>query len=180
MNHIWVTSDWHINHGETLMGYTGRPSNYAELILENLKTTVKEGDTLINLGDVIFYGASELKQYLGQIKGTKILVRGNHDVRHGDNWFHERGFDVVCESIVIKNILFTHEPKDHFGKAMGNCSGHLHNRGGNTPNVHIVSPHHYLISVEWTNYQPVNFDTIQAALLKNYRTLKQPPDKQHV
>lgn len=166
MNNNWVITDTHIGH-DNILKYCRRPTNHAEILLENLIKTVKDGDTLFHLGDVIFGDYSKLKPYLDQVKGSKVLILGNHD-RKSDNWYRQNGFDVVCSSMVIKGVLMTHEPKDYYGGCYGNLHGHIHNRDGDTPNVHSFSPHHYLLSLEWANYAPVNFDKIQAALLKNY------------
>ncbi len=162
VNNVWVTSDWHIGHVSKMIEYCDRPINYEERILENLKKFVGDGDTLINLGDVIFGDRNKLKPFMDQIKGTKILIRGNHD-HASNNWYHQNGFDVVCSSMIIKGVLMTHEAKHHYWGCYGNLHGHNH-----IGEIHEISKHHYLMSVERTNYQPVNFDKIQAALVKNY------------
>ena len=63
VNNVWVTTDFHIGHSK-IKEYCLRPDNYEELILNNLKSVVKSGDTVINLGDVLLGDHSLLKPFI--------------------------------------------------------------------------------------------------------------------
>ena len=70
---------------------------------------VAQDDIVIHLGDVILGRNSELFSIMEQLKGKKILCRGNHD-HESDQWYTKRGFDFVCDYYVYNNIAFSHAP----------------------------------------------------------------------
>lgn len=109
---ILILADTHFNH-EAMKTLEHRPLNYDALIKSNWKKLVKPEDTIIHLGDVILARASELKDILADLPGTKILVKGNHDW-HGNNWYLEKWFNFVCDKIEMTinniNVIFTHAP----------------------------------------------------------------------
>lgn len=85
------------------------------------------------------------KEIYPQLTGRKILIRGNHDRNHSNSWWMSNGFDFSCDSLVIRDILLTHEPANAIINADGwekygsleantlphdckiNIHGHLHN-----------------------------------------------------
>ena len=46
---------------------------------------VRKDDIVYHLGDVGFGSTDELKELVGRLNGTKILIRGNHDFKRGIN-----------------------------------------------------------------------------------------------
>lgn len=157
---IWITADNHYNH-PNLLKYCYRPEGYEELVTKQLEEFVQEGDILINLGDVIIYEPNQLKDYMKNIKGTKILVRGNHDQK-SDSWYIRQGFDIVCDSIVMKKILFTHKPAESIPRHIRlNIHGHLHNSQHHDDETDsFLTDKHYLIAIENTKYKPVLLESI--------------------
>lgn len=130
----WVISDTHLNHRK--LEEFGRPKDFEELILKNLRNKFAPGDTLIHLGDVCI-GNDEM--WMNRftkalpIDVRLILVRGNHDHK-SDKWYVEHGFDFVCDQFIGtyfgKRILFSHEPQiPDNAKIDWNIHGHTH---GNT------------------------------------------------
>jgi calcineurin-like phosphoesterase family protein len=86
-------------------------------------------DTLIHLGDVIFYNYADLKDILDGIPGRKVLTMGNHDKRNA-TWYMNHGFTFAADAIVMGNIMFSHKPiKDFPSGVEYNVHGHLHNTG---------------------------------------------------
>lgn len=72
--------------------------------------------TFIHLGD-----CEQSNIYYPHTPVISILVKGNHDNSTVDP------FDIVCDSIVIDTLLFTHEPVERLPKgAHYNVHGHLH------------------------------------------------------
>ena len=69
---VWLYSDTHFNEDEDLhVPFSNRPS--AEEQIKMINSKVGRKDTLILLGDV---GDIECAQ---QLRGYKILIKGNHD-----------------------------------------------------------------------------------------------------
>lgn len=113
---IWIISDTHFDH-ENIKKYEGRPDNFNELIIKNWNDRVAENDLVIHLGDVIFRKKDEtnedrgnhLRKYLSQLKGKKMLTRGNHD--HFDPaWYIDKGFDSVVDYFILNDLAFSHAP----------------------------------------------------------------------
>lgn len=77
-NRIYIISDRHLEH-PAILEFESRPVGYEKLFRERWNKVVKKQDTVIDLGDVIFNNAKNLKSYMNELNGKKILVRGNHD-----------------------------------------------------------------------------------------------------
>jgi len=150
MRNIWLITDTHFNHN-AMIPYCGRPENYTELILENWSKVVQEGDVTIHLGDVIFSKSGTLLQLLSRVKGTKILVRGNHD-KEKDNWYMTHGFDFTCDELVKKDVLFSHIPKPKRDGIRLNVHGHFHNTDHRSVEPEISAyydpEYHKLLAIE--------------------------------
>ena len=74
----WLITDTHFNHAR-IIEYEGRPADYQNLIVSNVRRLVNHEDLVIHLGDVILGRQSELPEFKGHMRGTRLLVRGNHD-----------------------------------------------------------------------------------------------------
>jgi calcineurin-like phosphoesterase family protein len=140
---LYLISDTHLKH-DKMTTYCDRPSNFTELVHKNVMNTVKPTDTLIHLGDVGI-GKHDAWEWMIQAwPGRKILIRGNHDRAHSCGWWSQHGFHFACDSLVIRNVLLTHEPANAVIKSDGhrpygaleeslpegsvvNVHGHLHN-----------------------------------------------------
>lgn len=142
----WITSDTHFNH-DVLVHENLRPPDNKKLILSEWKRLIAKQDTLIHLGDVIFYQYQELKGILDSVPCRKILTRGNHD-KKTNGWYQRNGFDFVCDGMRLGEYYFTHKPEDY----LVNVHGHLH--------LHDTIPGKVLISLEKLNYKLVKFDNL--------------------
>ena len=94
MANIYVTSDTHFNH-KNIIEYCNRPYSSVEemnkAIIDNWNSVVKDEDTVYVLGDFCLGGKEAIKELCSQLKGHKILIKGNHD--HGTNTtYKEAGF----------------------------------------------------------------------------------------
>lgn len=82
MSKIWLTSDTHYSHKNTLR-YCGRPfftiKQCDDAMIERWNTVVKPEDTVYHFGDVAMHTAP-MKRILPQLNGKKILIVGNHDL----------------------------------------------------------------------------------------------------
>lgn len=83
---IWFTSDLHIGH-ENVIRFCDRPFDDAEqmkeVFIKNYNELVGPEDTCIFVGDIFLYHTpKEMRKILDRMNGKKILVRGNHDLKH--------------------------------------------------------------------------------------------------
>lgn len=113
---MYFTSDLHFNH-KNVINYCKRP--YADTkemdksLIENWNNTVKKDNELVYvLGDFAFCGKQYMTAILSQLRGKKILVKGNHDPKA--HVMLECGFDEVIENDRIKignhSVLVSHFP----------------------------------------------------------------------
>lgn len=124
----WVISDTHFYH-PNIINYENRPVGFEEKIIKNLQRLLVPQDTLIHLGDVIFYRYTELKSILDSFPGRKILTLGNHDKRN-PGWYMRNGFDFAADVIQMGKVIFSHKPLEFFpDNAEINVHGHLHSTG---------------------------------------------------
>lgn len=128
-NNIWVCSDWHL----WLRDEKGKPkchkASYFNTIFSNYKDTVKDGDLVIYLGDLVDgeladeKSFDELRDIIKTLPGTKVMVRGNNDLKDA-NYYKSCGFKYVVQAFVWSNVLFTHIPIENAFDL--NIHGHLH------------------------------------------------------
>jgi calcineurin-like phosphoesterase family protein len=157
---IYIISDTHFNHSRIVTHFGFRPYNFNDLIIDQCNKILKEDDILINLGDVIWGNKEQLKTYLSQIPGKHILVKGNHDFKHSNTFFYDSGFSFVCNQITIGKYVLSHKPVPIKNDEI-NIHGHFHNMSQDHWEEDlkaILTPNHYLFSLEKTKYAPVNLD----------------------
>jgi calcineurin-like phosphoesterase family protein len=171
---IFVISDLHINHFN-IIRYTGRPflseKHQTDTIVTRWNSTVSSNDEIIVCGDFAFINKDFDSSIINTLKGHKILIIGNHD-RKSKNYYSEHGFDFVCESLALRDILFTHYPLDEIFplhvvkellcKYQYNIHGHIHEK--ETTNTRFIN-----VSVEqkYMNYTPILLDRLISLKEKN-------------
>jgi len=167
---IWLISDTHFNHAKILEfnGYDGKPirpfdtvEQMNECMLDNWNDTVKDGDTVIHCGDVLFGDAKVdwlNKNFLG-LPGKKKLALGNHD----NVKFLAPFFKDVQYWYNIDNLVFTHMPLHPQtlgerlrwnGQDVVNVHGHI--RSNPSPD----GPYK-CVCVEQINYTPINIEELK-------------------
>lgn len=116
--------------------FDNRPFTSIEEMNQELITrwnkVVAPCDTVYILGDMFWCKNTEAIPILDQLKGSKILIKGNHDRCH-DKEFASR-FDKICDYMEIKdgsrNVVLCHYPipcfnKHYYGEY--HLYGHVHN-----------------------------------------------------
>lgn len=96
------------------MRWDERPEDHTERSLRELKAHLRPGDTLINLGDMVWSRAprQQAQQLLGRVAQEilagvhHLLVLGNHDKLPRRD-YADAGI-LVLEQLVIQNTLFSH------------------------------------------------------------------------
>lgn len=176
MSNIFLTTDSHLGHAQ-MVKFCGRPENHSELILLGYRNNLKEGDTLIHLGDICIGNDDawhlDLKGYIPE--GVKrILVRGNHD-KKSDSWYLNHGWNFVCDEFsghyFGKYVTFSHVPIPNAKNI--NIHGHFHNNlhrllkkefitpGEEDRNMALIenmNSNHRLLCIEDLNYRPVTLE----------------------
>ena len=140
-NAIWIISDLHFGEDEDLrQAYPNRPA--AEEMIKEINKKVGRNGTLIICGD------AGLPEFVSQLKGYKILIKGNHEP--GLENFNGI-FDEVYEGMLIihPHIILSHEPIQ-FPYAF-NIHGHNHN------GLHFTYGH-MNVCADVIGYSPTNFN----------------------
>jgi calcineurin-like phosphoesterase family protein len=165
---IWP--DLYLGH-ENVIRYCNRPfadvTEMSMALLHAWKSAVKNGDTIINLGDV---GLKLNKEYLTtviqRLPGYKILVMGNHDRKKSVRWWLDVGFNEVYPRPVVYEgkYILSHAMVDiSKGSEFINFHGHVHNLESGIPNCINVS-------VEATGYKPVLIED----MVSGYEAMNRP------
>lgn len=99
MGKNYFIADTHFFH-EKIIKMCNRPfDNVEEMnkkLIENWNKKVTDDDTVYILGDVSFKGSKENTiSILKQLKGKKILIKGNHD-----RFVGQRDFDECFEKVL--------------------------------------------------------------------------------
>ncbi len=156
---IYFISDTHFNH-INIIKYCDRPFNNVkemnEYIISKWNAIVKENDIVYHLGDVGFGTTEILKELVSRLNGTKILLRGNHDLKRGINGWKEVGFsEVYKKKIELDNLILTHEPIDIEDKNKINVFGHIHNK---PLDERFNKNNHICVSCDVIDYTPVGLE----------------------
>lgn len=179
---IYFTADLHLGHSN-LLKISNRPFTDVEemdkILIANWNKRVKGNDTVYILGDLC-YKCNDPERYLAQLKGKKILIRGNHDA-WVDKLEKDKYFITVTsfleQSLFGRIITFCHYPMLEWrGSRKGaECArlgyhihGHIHDRTkGYAP---LFSMHNALnAGVDINGFQPVTFEE----LCKNNQIFKE-------
>lgn len=102
---LFVIGDLHLSLGtDKPMDIFGGWANYVERISENWERLVSEDDTVVIPGDVSWAmdleGAAADFRFIHELKGTKIISKGNHDYwwttgAKMNRFFSDNGFDSI-------------------------------------------------------------------------------------
>lgn len=98
-DNVYIVSDTHFLH-DKICEYADRPAEHNQMMAERWNAVVGENDLVIHVGDLSHglykyqFGEEILKEICLNLKGKKILVRGNHD-RKDALYYKELGFGIV-------------------------------------------------------------------------------------
>ena len=176
---IYVTSDLHLNHTNILKYETeSRPFDSLEemnqTIVNNWNSVVKNSDIVYVLGDFILGNPECVPDFLSQLNGTIILIRGNHDSASKIRLYQEYGIRVEnIEYIQYKGLYFIllHFPlvnNEFFELLTQNNSecvllyGHLH---GLAPKGYYKNTYH--VGMDTNNLTPISLEQIWLKIKEN-------------
>ena len=161
---VFFIADTHFGDSRILR-YENRPfADAAEMdaaMIRRWNDTVSPDDTVWHLGD---FGADGREaDILCKLNGHIRLVKGNHDVRSNE-YYRGCGFEEVYDLPVLYDSfwILSHEPL-YVCASMpyADIFGHVHSN----PMYRDFSRQHFCASAERTDYRPVSFETVKAAVL---------------
>ena len=127
MKNVWVGTDWHVWSSEHTKQHSYQSASNIRQLSDSYAKSIQVDDIFIYLGDLCdpaVTDLNELKHFVQNIPGRKILCKGNHDIET-DSFYREIGFDDVCDVCVINQVAFSHFPLK-VDPDMINVHGHLH------------------------------------------------------
>lgn len=180
---LFFYSDTHYSH-KKIIQYCNRPWNEGRNAARELVVTdenvvqmnaelvkrynevVGTNDVVYFLGDVAFGKKENVKEFISQLNGKKLLVKGNHD-HHKNDVYLEAGFSWVYDRpIVIKDfMILSHAPLQFLNSncPFYNVFGHVHD----SEMYKTWTRCGCCACVERHDYRPVSFDEI----MKKYNEL---------
>ncbi len=130
MNKIYLIADPHVGD-ERIRKYENRPFASVEemdaALIAGWNKTVDDTDTVYVLGD--FGAEGREAEILAQLKGRKLLVKGNHDMKTNDQ-YRSLGFAEVYDVPIIVDgfWIFSHDALYvNTNMPYANIFGHVHN-----------------------------------------------------
>jgi calcineurin-like phosphoesterase family protein len=124
----FLTSDTHYGHSN-IIGYENRPFRDCDHmnsgLIKNWNMRVTDDDTVFILGDFCFKsgkGCNKADFWMKQLKGQKILVRGNHDVNNSAKTI----IDGIRIHFANHDIYLCHKPEHANPDYEINFIGHVH------------------------------------------------------
>jgi len=154
----WVISDTHWRH-KNINVFSQRctpaypsPKAVDDLMVYNWMNLVKPHHTILHLGDLGFFKQGDDTQFLKDLPGNKLFVRGNHDKGLSPEWLADHGFIEIASPYTVFDgveVIFSHYPQP-LRKGQANVHGHQHNN----PRANTMS--HIDLSVELWHYAPVS------------------------
>jgi len=115
---IWATSDQHFTHFN-IIKYANRPFELSNkgvkdcinTIVNKYNEVVQDDDIVIHVGD-LGHGRNQSKENIGfileNLKGKKVLIRGNHD--EWDDEYYLKYFHSVEEYYSKNGVFICHYP----------------------------------------------------------------------
>jgi calcineurin-like phosphoesterase family protein len=138
-----------------------------EALVENWNRVVRPKDKVLHLGDVVINRRA--LPICWRLNGTKILVKGNHDVFRLEEYTPY--FKDILGAKQFDSYILTHIPvhPSQMGRFKGNIHGHLHSERVRQEvtdcswyGKHMKDDLRYTcVSVEQIDYTPVAWDELK-------------------
>lgn len=177
---IYLISDTHFYH-KSIIPYCNRPFSSIEqmnkTMIDNWNHTVNDNDIVYFLGDFSFATTEKARDICNQLKGYKIIIRGNHDRDRGEISWKNIGFQEVlnnpCRFLYVdknsnfREVILSHEPQ-YINDNQFNIHGHIHDALVSNEYPDMNPNNHLCVCVERINYTPISFEYIQKNYLENF------------
>ena len=164
---IWFTSDLHLGHANAIQ-FCDRPFETVEkmnrTLIRSYNSRVAKNDTVYILGDLSFrIPVEEANDLIRQLKGKKILLRGNHDKTYDPTLF-EAIYDFYelkgyyKYPIALMHYPMVEWPKSRHGSL--HLHGHQHNKFTYNEQMKQEGILRYDVGVDANDYCPVSLNAI--------------------
>jgi len=163
MSKVFFISDLHFGHKNIIQFADGRWRT-GDTWQENMQVIIAQWNAVVDKGDLVWVlGDTAFNQEgfdaLGELKGRKKLIRGNHDNYFTTEQWLEH-FETVESLVRYKDFWLSHapiHPAELYGK--GNIHGHVHHNsikdGDNEWDKRYIN-----VSCEAVRETPMNFQDI--------------------
>lgn len=163
---IYFTSDLHIGHAN-ILHICQRPfdniQDMNETIIHNWNQRVQAKDTVYILGDFFFrMDVEDANAIIKKLKGKKISIKGNHDLKYDQSLFEE-----ICDFKVVKynrkKFILMHYPLlewPHYFQGGIHLHGHQHNTQEYNLEMQKQGILRYDVGVDANNFKPISIDEI--------------------
>ena len=132
----YYISDLHLRHGNVIK-FDNRPFETVfemeNTIINNWNSVVKPEDTVYILGDFCWETEKIWEEILDKLNGSKVLIRGNHDLKSMSASLRKRFVDVKDYKEVKdggKRVVLCHYPmpfyRADYNEDMWHLYGHVH------------------------------------------------------
>lgn len=164
---IWFTSDLHLGHANAI-NLCQRPFESIEemnrTLIRNYNSMVAKNDTVYILGDLSFrVPIEEAEDLIRQLKGKKILIRGNHDKNYDPSLFEGIYHFYELKGYYKYPIALMHYPMVEWPKSRHgslHLHGHQHNEFEYNERMKQEGILRYDVGVDANDYFPVSLNTI--------------------
>ncbi len=164
---IWFTSDLHYGH-KAVIKLCDRPfktvEEMNETLMRNWNSMVAKNDTVYILGDISHRcEIEEANNFISQLKGNKILIRGNHDKEYDALLFKEIFDYYELKGYASVSISLMHYPMlewIHSRHGSLHLHGHQHNKEAYNEDMHKQGIRRYDVGVDANQYCPVSLNHI--------------------
>lgn len=154
MNKNFYISDTHFGH-YNIMRFDNRPFSSVEemdkALIDNWNSVVDTYDTVYILGDFCWLKEDRWIKILRQLKGHKVLIRGNHDLKHMSQQLRNMFQDIKNYKEVKdggKRVLLSHYPMPFYRGAYNDNIVHLYGH------IHTTIENDFMEHLRW--YIPRN------------------------
>jgi len=169
MSNTFLISDTHFCHANILtfrnkLGGFLREfksiQEHDEFLIDAWNSVVGVNDKVYHLGDIGFFNASKMKEIFSRLKGTKVLIKGNHDILKLSAYAEV--FKDVRGTHTLDKFVLSHVPihPSSLDRWRGNIHGHLHD-GSYGGKYECVSVEHL------KDYKPISFEDIRKKYNEN-------------
>lgn len=170
----WFTADLHLDHAN-IIKYCQRPFKDIEemnyRLISNWNSRVKPEDTVFHIGDFCFKETKHKAQdFIDQLKGKIIFIKGNHDRNNGVN----TPIEDLRITLGGKEFLLIHNPANGWAGFYLNLVGHVHQKWKcQTFTFEGKTYDTFNVGVDVHDFHPININEI----LKEYQNWKREDDK---
>lgn len=159
-------SDLHLFH-DNILNLCDRPfeniQDMHDTIAKNWKKAVSPGDTVFILGDVGLYHEKEIRKWLDDLPGKKILIKGNHDVYQTKSKTFCGAFTKITSYLEVKDqgriVALFHYPIEEWNGFFRNRY-HLHGHVHNKEETLKLLDRRFNVSVDVIGYCPRTLDEL--------------------